>query len=216
MTIPARDLLETARRELAPGPDDNRLVPLVAAGKAGREVLGALAGEQYRIINSDWRSFLTLAARGGDGPTREFFAGLAHGEGLVLPKLVTFAAACGMDEAALREYRPRAGCQAYPAYVAWLALNADPRDAVLALVANFAAWGEYCGAVARGLREHYGFDDNGCAFFDFFASPAPEVEQQALAAVQTALDAGWDSATALGYGRLVQDYELMFWNTLAG
>jgi hypothetical protein len=215
MTIAARDLLETARRELAPAADANRLVPLIAEGKAAAEVLRALAGEQYRIINSDWRSMLTLAARSVDGPTREFFAGLAHGEGLVLPKLMTFAAACGMDEAALREHRPQAGCQAYPAYVAWLALNADPRDAVVALVANFAAWGEYCGAVARGLRQHYGFDDNGCAFFDFFAAPAPEVEQQALVALQTAVDAGWDSATALGYGRLVQDYELMFWNTLA-
>jgi|SRR5437588_8861244 len=215
MTIPARDLLETARRELAPGEHDNRLVPLLAEGKAPRDALGALAGEQYRIINSDWRSFLTLAARSGDPATREFFSGLAGGEGLVLPKLLTFAAECGMDEAALRGYQPRAGCQAYPAYVAWLALNADPRDVVLALVANFAAWGDYCGTVSRALREHYGFDETGCGFFDFFAAPAPEVEEQALVAVQEALDAGWDAEASLGYGRLVQNYELMFWNTLA-
>ena len=120
-----------------------------------------------------------------------------------------------MDEAALRGYQPRAGCQAYPAYVAWLALNADPRDVVLALVANFAAWGDYCGTVSRALREHYGFDETGCGFFDFFAAPAPEVEEQALVAVQEALDAGWDAEASLGYGRLVQNYELMFWNTLA-
>jgi hypothetical protein len=215
MTTPARDLLETASKELAPGADANHLVPLVAEGRAPVEVFGALAGEQYRIINSDWRSFLTLAARAADTPTREFFTGLAQGEGMVLPKLMAFAAACGMDETALRGYRPRAGCQAYPAYVAWLALNVEPRDAVLALVANFAAWGGYCGSVAQGMRRHYGFDDDACAFFDFFASPAPEVEKQALAAVQTALDAGWESATALGHGRLVQEYELMFWNALA-
>lgn len=215
MTIPARDLLEATRTELVPEAGENRLVPLIAEGRASRATLGALAGEQYRIIRSDWRSFLHLAARAGDGPTREFFTVLAQGESLALPKLMTFAAACGMDEAALRDYRPRPGCHAYTAYVAWMALNGDPRDVVLALVANFAAWGDYCGTVAQGLRSHYSFDDNGCAFFDFFASPAPEVEQHALVAVQAGVEAGWDGEQGRRYGRLLQSYELMFWNTLA-
>ena len=35
---------------------------MIASGQAPVRVLGALAAEQHRIIVSDWRSFLTLAA----------------------------------------------------------------------------------------------------------------------------------------------------------
>jgi hypothetical protein len=215
MTSSAADLLERARKELAHGEQDNRLVPMIAAGTAPVSVLGALAAEQHRIIVSDWRSFLALAARAASPADGEFFTGLAAGENLVLPKLAAFGAACGLDQAAMEAYRPTPGCQGYPSYLAWLALNGEPTDVVLALTVNFAAWGSYCGTVAAALREHYGFDEDGCAFFDFFAAPAPEMERQALATVQSGLDAGRATEAAFEYGRLLQSYELMFWNTLA-
>ncbi|HWL84417.1 MAG TPA: hypothetical protein VNO21_01375 [Polyangiaceae bacterium] len=210
----AHEAMEAIRRELAPGHDENRLVPLIASGQAPRAVLGALASEQHRIITSDWRSFLHLAARAPHPAAGGFFTTLAQGEVLALEKLSAFAAACHVDDKALAAYRPLAGCQAYPAYLAWLALNAEPHDVVLAIVANFAAWGNYCAIVSSALHEHYGFDDAGSAFFDFFAAPAPELEQQALSVVQAALDAGHDTARAFEYGRLLQSYELLFWNTL--
>jgi hypothetical protein len=75
-------------------------------------------------------------------------------------------------------------------YLAWLALNGEPSDVVLAMVANFSAWGSYCRTVARALRTNYGFDDAGCAFFDFFAAPPPGGDEPALAVVQASLDAG--------------------------
>jgi hypothetical protein len=215
MAASARELLESTRRELAPGEHENRLVPLVARGSASREALAALAAEQHRIIPSDRRSFLLLAARATDPAASAFFADLAQGEVLALEKLAGFAAACGLGERELHAYEPRAGCQAYPAYVAWLALNGEPGDVVLALVANFAAWGSYCAAVARALREHYGFDDAGCAFFDFFAAPPPGGDEPALAVVQRALDGGTTAGRAREHGRLLQRYELLFWNTLA-
>jgi hypothetical protein len=215
MTASARELLNAIREELAPGEDDNRLVPLIAQGAASREALGALAAEQHRIIPSDWRSFLVLASRCSDPAEGGFFVGLAQGEVLALEKLAQFAAACGLDEQALRDYQPRAGCQAYPSHVAWLALNGEASDVVLALLANFSAWGAYCATVAQALRVHYGFDDEGCAFFDFFATPPPDGDEPALAVVQAALDAGRGSGRAREHGRLLQSYELMFWNTLA-
>jgi TENA/THI-4/PQQC family protein len=215
MTRSASELLDTIRRELAPGAAENKLVPLVAEGKADKAAIGALAAEQHRIIEADWRSFLTLAARSTEPASREFFSGLAGGEGLAKAKLVPLAAACGFDEAAIRNYKPRPGCQAYPAYVSWLALHSDPATAVLTLVANFAAWGGYCATIAQGLREHYGFDDEACGFFDFFATPVPELEEQALAAAQAGIDAGVDLSPAMEQGALLQAYELMFWNTLA-
>ncbi|MBB5957955.1 thiaminase [Saccharothrix tamanrassetensis] len=215
MAHSAQELLDRIRREVADEHGENRFVPLVAEGTASVASIGALAAEESRIVPADWRSFLTLAARADEPAGRAFFTGLAQGEGLVLPLLTPLAAAAGLDEQAVREYRPEPGCQAYAAYVAWLALNADPAVAAVAILTNFAAFGEYCAAIARGLRTHYGFDDEAVAFFDFFATPAPELEQQGLAAVQAGLDAGVSFDRAVEYVRLLQGYELMFWNTLA-
>jgi hypothetical protein len=209
------DLLERIREELAPAEGLNRLVPLVAAGRLPRERLAALAGEEYRIIRSDRRSFLLLAARFPEPPAVDFFSGLAQGEALALAQLMTFAGALGMDEDDLRAYEPQPGCQAYPAYVAWLALNGSQGDVALALIANFAAWGSYCAAVAAALRSQYGLDDEACGFFDFFATPVPEIEQQALAVAQASAESGVPPEGARRHARLIQAYELMFWNTLA-
>jgi TENA/THI-4/PQQC family len=211
----ARELLETIKLELAPAENDNRLVPLVESGQAPRSVFTTLAAEELRIVASDWRSFLTLASRSTDPLAREFFSWLAQGEGVALDRLRALAAAVGLDDAAAREYQPRAGCQAYPAYVAWLALNGEPVDVVVALVANFAAWGGYCARTAAAMRAHYGFDDDACGFFDLFAMPAPEVDELAESAVQASVDAGRLTGEARLYGRLFKSYELMFWNTAA-
>ena len=156
-----------------------------------------------------------LAARADDAAAVDFFTGLAQGENLVLPLVAPLAAAAGTDRGGLAAYEPRAGCQAYPAYVAWLALNAEPAAAALALVANFAAWGGYCAALAAALRERYGFDDEACAFLDFFGAPAPQPQERALRAAQTALDRGESLSAAHRYARLLHDYETGFWRTLA-
>jgi hypothetical protein len=215
MTPTPREALLALRAELAPAESANRLVPRIEQGSAPVSLLAELAAQQYRIIRSDRRSFLVLAARCADTPAGGYFGRLADGESLALAALSGFAAACGLSEAQLRERAPLAGCQAYPHQLAWLALNGDPTAVVLALAANFAAWGGYCAATARALRRHYGFSDAACAFFDFFAAPAPELEEEAVRVVTAAgLD---DLRLAAGheYGRLLQEYELMFWNTLA-
>lgn len=215
MTRSASDLVAEVQRELALDKDANRLIQLVAAGRVPLGVLGALAAEQHRIISSDWRTFLALAAQSTIPEGRAFFTALAGGEELALAKVADFATACGLDQDAVRAYRPLPGCQAYPAYLAWLALNGKPLDALLAILVNFSAWGDYCATIATALRDRYGFDDTGCGFFDFFATPVPELARQATAALQAGLAAGWQPDEAIGYGRLLQGYEVMFWNTLA-
>ncbi|MDF3288746.1 thiaminase II/PqqC family protein [Streptomyces silvisoli] len=216
MTRTAQEVLAAAVRELAPGTGANRLVPRIAAGQAPVETLAAFAMEQHHVIPSDRRSFLHLTERcAADPAAATFFTSLAHGENIALDRLGALADALGLDDESVDGYQPKPGCQAYPAYAAWLALNAEPVDVVIALTANFAAWGGYCRTMGRALRERYGFGDEACGFFDFFAEPASQLEQQALAAVQAGLDAGRVTPLAHRYGRLLQAYELMFWNTLA-
>jgi hypothetical protein len=216
MTAAARQLLDAVRADLSPHGDRNRLVPEISAGRAPLAAIGALATEELSIVPSDRRSFLTLAAKAAEPATADFFADLGKGENLVLGTLSAMADAAGFDARTRRDYRLRAGCQAYPAYLAWLALNADPATVVLAVTANFAAWGAYCAELSVALRAKYGFDDEACAFVDFFATPAPALEELAVTAIQQALDGGRPVEQGREYGRLLQEYELMFWNTLAG
>ncbi|MFJ6673407.1 transcriptional regulator [Actinosynnema sp. NPDC091369] len=215
MAKDAKDLLERVRAELKRDGVTNRLVPLIASGEAPRAALRALAAEEHRIVQSDWRAFLTLAAQAPVPAQREFFAMVAGGEGLALAKLADFASATGLTPDDVATYRSLPGCQAYPSYVARLALAGNPHDALLAILANFAEWGGYCAAIAAGLREHYGFDDAGCAFFDFFAEPAPELDALGLRALTDVLATGWTPDAALPAAHLLHSYELMFWNTLA-
>ena len=184
----AQELLDSTRDGLAVDQSANRLVGMVADGTAPRAALAAIGMEQHRIIPSDRRSFLTLAARSVDPETGSFFAELAAAELTALENLGRYLAACGVDERTVRDHRPLPGCQAYPAYVAWLALNAEPGDALLAVVANVAAFGESCATIAKGLREHYGFDEAGTAFFDVFGTPQPD--EPAVAALRAAQEAG--------------------------
>ncbi|MEU7527137.1 transcriptional regulator [Saccharothrix sp. NPDC042600] len=212
MTQSARQLLDRIRDEVADDHGENRFVPLVEAGTAPLTSIGALAAEELWIVPGDWRSFLTLAAKADTPAGRGFFTTLAQGEALVLPLLEPLTAKAGVNP---KTYRHQPGCQAYASYVAWLALNTDPAVAAVAMLTNFAAWGQYCGRISAGLQTHYGFTPDDTAFFDFFATPVPELEQQGLDAAQAGLDAGVSFDTAVEHVRLLQGYELMFWNTLA-
>jgi thiaminase len=184
-------------------------------GRVPRDRLGEFAGEQYAILSSDRRSFAVLAARFPRPPPGDLFLGLAAGEGQALGHLVAFAGALGLDEDALRAHEPDPRAQAYPGFVAWLALNGSCGDLALALLANLAAWGANCGHMARALCERYALDDQAVAFFDFFARPSAEFEQRSLAVLDAGLRAGDSPSRALRAARLLQAYELLFWDAVA-
>lgn len=223
----AEELLSTVRAELSgagspvpvppgvAGTGRERLLSAFAEGRAPLRAVAALAAEEWHIVASDRSSFLMLAARSSGPLAADFFAGLADGERAALGTVPALAAAAGLDRAALAGYEPTAGCQAYPAYLSWLAFHAEPADVVLAVTVNFADWGAACATLARALRERYGLTDEALAFLDFFATPSADLERQALAAVQEALDAGLPLSGARRYARLLRDYELLFWGTLA-
>ncbi|WP_274912580.1 transcriptional regulator [Streptomyces sp. WZ-12] len=212
----ATTVLEEAVRALAPEDGANRLVQRIAAGQAPRSVFAAFALEQRHLIAADRLSFQHLARRAdGDPPVADFFDLLAEEESRALARLAGLTDACALTDRDVAGYRPRPGCQAYPSYVARLALGAEPADVAVALTANFAAWGGYCATIRAALREHYGFPAAADGFFALFAEPAPEVATAARAAVQQGLDTGQARPErAHRYGQLLQAYEVMFWNSL--
>jgi pyrroloquinoline quinone (PQQ) biosynthesis protein C len=215
---PASELLAELRRELAEVEHEIRSHPFLAAleeGRVPRQHLAVFAGEQRAIISSDRRSFAVVASRFPEPPGGDLFLSLAEGEARALELLRGFATALGIDEQALCAHEPAPGAQAYPSFVAWLALNGSRSDVSLALLSNLAAWGANCGRVADALQARYGLDDNAVAFFTFFAEPAPDSEQRALAVLDDGLLGGDSPVRARWAARLLQAYELHFWDTLA-
>ena len=215
---PGLALLAELRRELGGVERQIRSHRFLAALDNGRvpgERLAAFAGEQHAIISSDRRSFALLASRFPEPPSGDQFLSLAEGEGRALKLLVAFAAAVGLDEAELGAHEPAPGAQAYPSFMAWLALSGSRSDVSLALLANLAAWGANCTRVAEALPARYGLSTDAVAFFTFFAEPPPDSEERLVAVLDDGLAAGDSPVRARRAARLLQTYELFFWDTLA-
>jgi thiaminase len=209
------ELIGRVRAQVSARPSRNRFVDLLEAGAVPRERLTWLAGEQFRIVGSDRRSFAVLAARFPDPPAGEMFLSLAQGELHALRLLSDFAAALGWGERELRAYEPRPLAQAYPAYLAWSALFGTRSGIALALLANLEEWGSYCGRIARALADRYDLTERAVGFFRFFAEPAPGFAEQATAVVAAGLAAGEDPQEAVRAALALHAYEIAFWDTLA-
>jgi hypothetical protein len=209
------DVIARARKEVSAQAGRNRFVDALEAGGVPRERLTWLAGEQFRIVSSDQRSFALLAARFPEPPAGDMFLSLAQGEVQALRLLADFAAALGWGEPDLRAYEPRPLAQAYPAYLAWSALFGSSSGAALAMLANLDEWGGYCGRVAGALLSGYGLAEQAVGFFRFFAEPPPGFTVQATAVIAAGLAAGEDPREAVRAALALHAYEMAFWDTLA-
>jgi thiaminase len=213
----AKTLLEEIRQDLQPLKVQLLRHPYVQAlqeGKIGRESLRLFAGEQYNIIASDLKSVAYLVSRFGSAPSRDFFLGILQGERAAWDALLTFAHALGLSETQLREHEPLPGAHAYTCYMTWLALYASDAEIAAAYLVNFPAWGENCGRISRILKERFGLGEKEVAFFDLFASPPATFETSALNVIQQGLDGGAEPRLIQRAARLLQAYELMYWDAL--
>jgi pyrroloquinoline quinone (PQQ) biosynthesis protein C len=213
----AEDLVNVAREETASVAARLRGHPYLEAvelGRLPREALGRFAGEQWHIISSDLRSVAHLVARSGAPPVREFFLDVLNGERAALRALISLGRAVGMSEAELHGYEPLPGAHAYTCYMAWLALYGSPGQVAAAYLVNFPAWGENCGLMSAALQSRYAMHPDDVAFFDLFATPAADFESRSLKVIQADLDAGMEPSLIRRCVRLLQAYELMFWDTL--
>ena len=215
--VDAKALLKEIQQELQPVNEQLLRHPYMQAleeGKIGWEKLRLFAGEQYAIIGSDLKSAAHLVSRFGGSPSRDFFLGILQGERAAWDALLTFAHALGLSEAQLREHEPLPGAHAYTCYMAWLALYASDAEIAAAYLVNFPAWGQNCGRLSRILEERFGLNEKEVAFFDLFASPPATFEASALSVIQRGLDCGTEPRFIRRAARLLQAYELMYWDTI--
>ena len=216
--VDAKTLLNEIGKELQPVTEQLLSHPYLQAleeGKIGRESLRLFAGEQYNIIASDLKSVAYLVSRFGSAPSRDFFLGILQGERAAWDALLTFAHALGLSEIQLRDHEPLPGAHAYTCYMAWLALYGSDTEVAAAYLVNFPAWGDNCGRISRILNERFGLGEE-VAFFDLFASPPATFEASALNVIQQGLDCGIEPRLIRRAARLLQAYELMYWDTLYG
>jgi pyrroloquinoline quinone (PQQ) biosynthesis protein C len=216
--VKARALITQIRADLAAVEEEIRHTPFlsaVEAGTASLEQIAAVAAEEYSIIRSDMQSFASMAQR-WDTPTgSHFFSDLAAGEALALPLLLAFGAHVGLDEQALAAYEPRPKAQTYPSRVAWIAANADRASAAASFLVNFGVFGENMARVRDALISVYGFAPEAIEFFTFFAEPIPGFEEDALEVIAAGLLEGACPRDVRRSARLLQAYELDFWQAAA-
>ena len=213
----AKALCTRVRRDLADVEECIKGNSWLAEMEAGRLSVGGLrafAGEQLQIIPSDQYSFEMLAQRFPADPAHGYLACLAAGERAALCALEAFATAVGLGGVACQDYEPVPGCQVYPSYVARLARDGTPAEVACAFLVNLDAWGSCCARIADALPSNYELTSADCAFFAHFADPSTELEQASLAVIDAGLAEGADPAAIARAARLLQAYELLFWDSL--
>jgi hypothetical protein len=209
----ARRLVRQIREDLRTVENQIRQVPFVSqveAGTASVEKITAVVAEEYSIIRSDMNSFSQMAAQ-WDSQGSHFFGDLAFGEELALPLVIDFAATVGLDEQDLIAYEPRPKAQTYPSRVAWIASNADRASAAASFLVNFGVFGENMARVRDALLNVYGFTPEQVEFFSFFAEPIPGFEEDAIEVIARGLQEGACPRDVRRSARLLQAYELDFW-----
>ena len=184
------------------------------ASRVSRDALKVFAGQQYQIITSDLRSIAMTVSRHGTLPSRKFLLSVLQGEAAALDALHSFARALDMSEGDLDAFEPLPAAHAYCAFVALLALYGSDAELVGAFLVNFAAWGANCRRMSKALKERYSFAESDLAFFDLFAN-MPPFEEEALAIIQAGLDRGIQPRLIYRAARLLQGYELMYWDAMA-
>ena len=214
----ALQLVEKIRSDLKPLEEKILGHPYLKALEEGRiplNLLKVFAGQQHHIISSDLRSIALMLSRQGMLPSRHFLMNVLQGEAAALDALHAFAEALGLKASDLELFEPLPGAHAYCTFVAWLALYGSDAELAGAFLVNFPAWGVNCGRMRKTLHEKYGIAPSALSFFDLFAD-MPLFDQEAIAIIQNALDRGLSARLIHRAARMLQGYELMFWDAMAG
>jgi pyrroloquinoline quinone (PQQ) biosynthesis protein C len=217
MAYRARQLLDNARKAIAPTEERILSHPYFEALETRRIDKGKLAlfaGQQCHIIESDLRSVALIISRAESQAARDFLGGMLQGERAAMEALSPFGQALGMSPAKMHAAEPIPGAFAYSAYVTWLATYGTAAEFVGAFLVNLETWGKNCGRISRALRATYGLSGEAVAFFDLFATTPPGFEEQGLAIVDEGLSQGADPVRIRRAARLLQGFELLYWDTM--
>ena len=95
-----------------------------------------------------------------------------------------------------------------------MAANADRAMTSASLLANFSVFGENMSRLRDVLVNLYGFSLEEVAFFSLFAELPPEFEENAIGVMAAGLMHGACAKEIERSARLLQSYELDFWEAV--
>ena len=184
----------------------------VKQGQADRATLRYFCGNQYQMWkpNADARSVAMF--RFSAHPYQSIFLTPPEVEERAAAAFAALGRCVGLDDP--DRYEPTAAAFGYAAYKAWLICYGSAAAIACSRALNLSAWGDNCALMSRGLRDHYGLSAEDTAFLDGFAG-LPSFEAKALEIIEHDLRAGVAPQDIIRAARMMQDYELMFWDAMA-
>lgn len=210
-----RELISQAKVVLADTERTLRGHSFVVAVEEGRVDIAALhrfCGNQYQMWKSN--SAAVSMARFENHPYRDVFLTPPEVEAGAAREIAALAERLGMDSSALETFEPDAEAFGYAAYKAWLICFGSAAEMACARALNLAAWGYNCGKISSGLQTHYGLGPDETHFFDTF-SGLRELEDKAVNVIDDDLQNGVEPFMIIRAARLMQSYEIMFWDAMA-
>ena len=189
----------------------------VEASKYSKKQMALLPQEEYHIVSSDLISSRHLLERFRTGPSGPFFQNLVENEEFAKRNIVMLAQALGCSPSELEEYEPDPMCQAYPSYFARLALHGSEAEVLVAFASNFSVWWSACKRIAVALESLYGVPKEATAFLNPFNEvPPPDTpfDELTVDALKRGLAQGEKERDIVRVARIIQHYELLFWDAL--
>jgi thiaminase len=172
--------------------------------KPSRELLNRFVENQLYIIPHDLRALSHMLSTADIMDEVEFFKMLIDGDYEASKALARLAGELNIK---LEYSRLSVKAVSYTHFLSWLALNASPGDAAVALTVNLPVWGENL----KRLREHaVSLNIKSTKLFDLFAGPFDTLEEKAEKIAERYLD--WDRYRFIA--NTIQKYELDFWDSL--
>ncbi|AWR98068.1 TenA family transcriptional regulator [Acidianus sulfidivorans JP7] len=150
--------------------------------------------QQWYIVNSDVKSLAIMLSKAKEQDEIDFFINALQGDytGLKILRKVANKQANILPSAV-----------SYTHYLAWLANYANTGEQVLALVVNLPIWSQNC----RKLAEAYKGKIN-VEFLELFANS--EIDEDEAEKIISR----YDSKNYLEIAKMIQAYELSFWNSI--
>lgn len=211
----ARDVIAEAKNMLAETDDKIRghaAAVAIEAGRADWSVLRFFCGNQYQMWKPNAEARSVAQFRFSDHPYKTVFLTPPEVEEQAAAAFAALGQCVGLDDP--DRFEPSAEAFGYAAYKAWLICYGSAAEIACARALNLAAWGHNCGMMSRGLRAHYGLEPADTEFLDGF-SRLPSLEESAAEIVDHDLGQGVEARLILRAARMMQAYELMFWDALA-
>ena len=211
----ARDVIDEAKTALAATQDrirGHKAVVAVEDGQADRAMLRFFCGNQYQMWKPNRQARSVAMFRFSAHPYQSVFLTPPEVEEQAAAAFLALGRCVGLQDP--DGFEPTAQAFGYAAYKAWLVCFGSAAEIACARALNLSVWAYNCGLMSRGLRTHYGLDDKDTAFLDGFAD-MPSFEESAGQVIDHDLKEGVPPTVMVRAARMMQEYELMFWDAMA-